>query len=93
MEGKEKYLISENGIEKVIESQRWGTLDAYFTLDDWNKILKESNNCCVRCGASINLTIDHIIPLSKDGTNFPNNLQPLCRSCNAKKSNKVLVNT
>jgi len=31
--------------------------------------------------------MDHVIPLSKGGTNWPANLKPICRSCNARKSN------
>lgn len=30
---------------------------------------------------------DHVIPITKGGTNWPANLKPICRSCNAKKSN------
>lgn len=40
-----------------------------------------------------NRTIDHIIPLSKGGTNWPSNLAPACRSCNASKSNKARTRT
>jgi 5-methylcytosine-specific restriction endonuclease McrA len=29
--------------------------------------------------------IDHVIPLSKGGTNWPSNLRPICKACNASK--------
>jgi hypothetical protein len=43
---------------------------------------------CVVCGKPSD-TVDHIIPLSKGGTNDPANLQPMCRRCNSKKSAKL----
>lgn len=43
---------------------------------------------CVRCGAETNLCADHIIPESKGGKTILENLQTLCRTCNAKKGNR-----
>jgi 5-methylcytosine-specific restriction endonuclease McrA len=37
----------------------------------------------------MSLSIDHIIPVSKGGTNFQKNLQPTHLICNLKKSNKI----
>lgn len=34
-------------------------------------------------------TIDHVIPLSRGGTNWPSNLRPACRSCNSSKNNTL----
>lgn len=36
------------------------------------------------------ITIDRIIPKSEDGTMNPDNLWPLCRSCNSSKGSKDL---
>lgn len=43
---------------------------------------------CAYCGYTRNLTIDHIIPKSKGGTDHPRNLQCLCRRCNERKADK-----
>lgn len=40
---------------------------------------------CVDCGTFTDLTLDHIKPLSKGGTNDPANLAVRCRPCNSAK--------
>lgn len=35
------------------------------------------------------LTIDHIVPVSKGGTNDPKNLQAMCFDCNNQKGDKL----
>jgi 5-methylcytosine-specific restriction endonuclease McrA len=62
------------------------------TLEEWNEIKKAQNYRCAKCGKKKKLTIDHIIPLSKGGTHYRDNIQALCKSCNCKKSNKMLEN-
>lgn len=43
-------------------------------------------NRCWMCNNTATET-DHVKPLSKGGSNWPANLRPVCRSCNARKSN------
>lgn len=44
---------------------------------------------CLNCGSIENLTVDHIVPISKGGTNVLVNLQTLCESCNFRKGNQI----
>ncbi|MBI5651167.1 MAG: HNH endonuclease [Chloroflexi bacterium] len=47
---------------------------------------------CVECGATDEvLHAHHIIPLSRGGTNHPNNLQTLCENCHAEKHPHMLA--
>lgn len=52
------------------------------------RIYDRDGNRCLNCGSTENLSIDHIIPLSKGGQTIIQNLQTLCLTCNLKKSNK-----
>ena len=55
-------------------------------------VLKLECDCCVYCYSNEKLTIDHIVPLSRGGTNEMNNLVLACKSCNSAKHNKYLLN-
>ena len=44
---------------------------------------------CVTCSAERFLTIDHIVPVSKGGTDDEGNLQTLCSICNSKKGARL----
>lgn len=59
------------------------------TLREWQELCKKYNFLCVHCGReNIKLTRDHIIPITKGGSNDISNIQPLCGSCNSKKGNR-----
>jgi hypothetical protein len=65
----------------------------FYGSDEWRSLRLQVFNLygkrCLRCGSTKNIHVDHIFPRSK----FPEleldetNLQPLCNSCNDKKSN------
>lgn len=58
-----------------------------------HEVFKRDNYTCVECGATkedgAKLHIDHIIPVSKGGTDELSNLQTLCDKCNLNKSNLI----
>ena len=53
-------------------------------------VLIRDGGRCRECHSSINLQIDHIVPLSKGGTSEESNLQTLCRRCNRRKWKKLV---
>lgn len=45
---------------------------------------------CLRCNSKSDLTIDHIIPISRGGVNRMGNMQTLCETCNREKSDLIV---
>ena len=62
------------------------------TSAEWLAICKRQNGKCIHCGLKLKLTRDHIVPLSRGGTDFAFNIQGLCGSCNTRKGAKILTN-
>jgi len=56
-------------------------------------VLDKCESTCVQCGATDDLEIDHITPISKGGTSEESNLQVLCRRCNRAKKDKDVDTT
>lgn len=61
----------------------------------WQSVVDRFQRHCVRCGIHESnapegrLTKDHIVPISKGGSNRISNLQPLCIPCNSKKATHI----
>ena len=54
------------------------------------KELLKKEGRCGKCGKQEDLTIDHIIPLSKGGAKHGmHNLQVLCKECNTRKGDSL----
>lgn len=59
--------------------------------NEWRDLLQKYGNKCLKCGRSdVTIEMDHVIPIAKGGLNVIENIQPLCRSCNAKKHTKII---
>lgn len=51
----------------------------------WQLRVAECGGRCQACGATENLTRDHIVPRSRGGSSALGNLQPLYWACNQRK--------
>jgi len=56
----------------------------------WRQSIKEKWNYeCAYCGSEENLTLDHITPRSKGGSDRVTNILCACHSCNQSKGHKM----
>ncbi len=77
---KHKYLLSES-----FSSSRTRHIPDTVKREVWYR----DGGKCVRCGSVQYLEYDHIIPHCKGGANTVNNVQVLCRGCNAIKRDRI----
>jgi HNH endonuclease len=54
-----------------------------------NEVWRRDQGKCVQCSSVRNLEFDHLIPMSKGGSNTTRNLQLLCETCNRRKSASI----
>lgn len=73
-----RYLLEKNA-------------NGHHTEEEWLEKKKKYDGKCANCGTKENITKDHIIPYSKGGSNYIENIQPLCAKCNSKKYNNILL--
>ena len=64
--------------------------ESNYTINEWTNLCNTTGNKCLQCNKQEELTVDHIIPISKGGNNDISNIQPLCGSCNSSKGTKTL---
>jgi len=72
-----------------------------FSTSKLSRVLDTHGNNCWYCGIELkpwtingkqkdSFTIDHLIPISRGGTNEATNLVPTCSFCNTSKGNRTL---
>jgi len=75
-------------------------VDGSHTFKEWGELKKKYSYRCSKCNILESklknmwydkrfwkLTEDHVIPISKGGTDYIYNIRPLCISCNSSKGN------
>jgi 5-methylcytosine-specific restriction endonuclease McrA len=103
-DNKETKWIGGKCIDKEYQKVLWqkqGNLKrarkrnalGHFTIQEWELLKRQYHHKCPSCGRTepdIKLTVDHIVPLTKNGTNWIWNIQPLCLECNMNKKQKTI---
>ena len=59
------------------------------TIEDWKWLCAKFDNRCLCCGNQTKMTKDHIVPPDLGGSDYIENIQPLCISCNSSKNQKT----
>jgi hypothetical protein len=91
----ENALIRQPGYLSFLEKRRETrkrTNGGSFTFIEWEELKNNCQYTCQRCLKSepeIKLTVDHIVPISKNGQDSIDNIQPLCTLCNMIKQTKI----
>jgi hypothetical protein len=79
---KKKNKTKVNEVNARRRAIRRNAQSFYISKKDYKRL---NRSFCFFCGAKIELSIDHIIPLNRGGTHGIGNLQVLCISCNCSK--------
>lgn len=87
-----KAYKEEKGAHRHNRRARIKEVGGTFTSKDILDLQTEQDGYCNGCWESLDILgyhIDHVIPISKGGSNWPDNLQLLCPTCNLEKSAKM----
>lgn len=90
---KEKAQIINHRVIRLIEYIKIPFTKLHNNKPARNSIYARDGHKCQYCGATRKLTIDHVIPKSKGGSDDWDNLVVACSSCNIKKGDKYLEQT
>jgi hypothetical protein len=74
---KKRYLYRKN-------------IEGSHSHEEWESVKIKFGNKCALCKQQKPLTKDHKIPMSKGGSDYITNIQPLCKSCNCSKGVKIM---
>ena len=74
-----------------LRRQRLAESEGSYSAKDWENLCTMFGNQCISCGNKEQIEADHIVPITKKGTSYISNIQPLCRSCNIRKGNRVII--
>lgn len=58
---------------------------------DWRRLLNRYDGMCAYCKVAPAESIDHVVPVSRGGSDMIGNYLPACKSCNSSKCDKLLV--
>lgn len=94
-DGVERGIVTYDRTSFIIRMRMYkgllsGKMHIASLLDDERWKMKNGARC-VYCGATEELSVDHLIPRFKGGTDNAENLVCCCKSCNSSKGKKDML--
>lgn len=86
---KEAY---KNGVKykNFLDNEPRRIAQRYINKKEVREFIFNRDKVCLCCGSIEKLSIDHIVPIIKNGANDLSNLQLLCKRCNSRKCDKII---
>jgi 5-methylcytosine-specific restriction endonuclease McrA len=87
IDNRQKYFLEKRHERRA----RIVSVGGEYSSQEWENLKKKYSYTCLGCKRrepEIKLTLDHVVPIINGGSNFIENIQPLCKSCNSKKHTK-----
>jgi len=84
---------AQHAVQHQRRRARLRSAEGSYTVQEWTALKAYYDYRCLSCNLQepdISLTVDHIVPLSKGGSNSIDNIQPLCGRCNSRKQAKAI---
>ena len=86
------YWLYKRLMQRATSMQEYTKSPRYIPAHVKQHVYYRDGGRCVQCGAATDLEYDHIIPVSKGGSNGERNVQLLCAHCNRTKHAEDNVN-
>ena len=80
--------LAQSRHDDAVRRERKRNAGGKLTKRIWTAIKAKQNQCCIDCGMQTKLTVGHILPVSRGGSNFPRNVIAQCAPCNTKQGGK-----
>lgn len=86
---KEAHPEQVRAHNRNYQARKSGAEGSHSSADIESQLARQNNRCFwCGCGLADEYHVDHVMPLSLGGTNWPSNLVVSCPTCNLKKKDK-----
>jgi 5-methylcytosine-specific restriction endonuclease McrA len=63
----------------------------HISARDWLRLVNRYDGRCFYCGCTGPMSMDHVVPISRDGRHSIGNVIPACVTCNSSKRNRTIM--
>jgi 5-methylcytosine-specific restriction endonuclease McrA len=89
------YTTNKDKVKEIDNRRRArvANSEGTYTEEEFYTVCESLGFACQGCNIKFpleDLTRDHIIPLFRGGSNYIENIQPLCLKCNSSKGTKTM---